>query len=61
VAGGKEQETRKIHIKLPSDLHRRLRIECAAEDTTIQQYVSRLVEKALCAKSVIDRGGAARE
>jgi len=36
-----------IHIKLPADLHRRLRVRCALEDITIQAFVEGLVEQAV--------------
>lgn len=36
---------RKIHVALPEDVHQRLRVKCALEDVTIQQYVARLLEK----------------
>lgn len=34
---------RKIHINLPEDVHRRLRVKCALEDVTIQEYVAGLI------------------
>jgi len=34
---------RKIHVALPDDVHRKLRVKCALEDVTIQEYVSRLI------------------
>jgi len=36
---------RKIHVALSEDVHQKLRVKCALEDVTIQQYVSRLIEK----------------
>jgi len=36
-----------IHIKMSPDLHKRLRMRAAEEDTSIQQYVLALVELAL--------------
>jgi len=38
---------RKIHIRLTQDMHRRLRIRCAELDVTIQDYVVRMLERAL--------------
>ncbi len=40
-------ETRKIHIRLMPDLHRRLRIRCAELDTTIQNFVVDLLDRDL--------------
>lgn len=37
------RKTRKIHVLLPEDLHREIRIRCAFEDISIQHYVSSLV------------------
>jgi predicted HicB family RNase H-like nuclease len=34
---------KKIHITLPEEVHRRLRVKCALEDITIQEYVSELI------------------
>lgn len=34
---------RKIHILIPNDLHKRVRIRCAIEDRSIQDYVASLI------------------
>jgi len=34
---------KKIHVSLPSSVHQRLRVKCALEDTTIQDYVEKLI------------------
>lgn len=39
--------SRMVHIRLDPDLHRRLRIVVAAEDTSVQDWLSRVVEKAV--------------
>ncbi len=33
----------KIHVSLPGDVHKRLRVKVALEGTTIQEYVGQLV------------------
>lgn len=38
---------RMVHVRLAPDLHRRLRIVVAAEDTSVQDWLSRVVEKAV--------------
>jgi hypothetical protein len=38
---------RMIHIRLPEDLHKQMRIRVAELDTTIQNWVAELVENAL--------------
>jgi hypothetical protein len=38
---------RMIHIRLPEDTHRRMRVHVAELDTTIQHWVASLVEKEL--------------
>jgi len=38
---------RMIHIRLPEEVHKRLRIKVAEEDTTIQDWVAAVVAKAL--------------
>ena len=35
---------RKIHVALPDDIHQRMRVKCALEDRTIQDYVAQLIE-----------------
>jgi len=51
-----EQSTeRKIHIRVEEGLHRRLRIRCAELDTTIQDFVVKLLDREL-----VDDGGANR-
>lgn len=43
-----EQSTeRKIHIRVEEGLHRRLRIRCAELDTTIQDFVVKLLDREL--------------
>lgn len=37
----------KIHVKLSEEAHRRLRVQVALENTTIQAYVERLVTDAV--------------
>lgn len=34
---------RKIHIALPDDVHQRLRVRCAVEGVSMQQFVERLL------------------
>lgn len=36
-----------VHVRLEPDLHRRLRIVVAAEDTSVQDWMVQLVEKAV--------------
>jgi len=38
-----KQKERKIHVALPDNVHQKLRVKCALEDVTIQEYVSRLI------------------
>ena len=37
------KKTRKVHILLSDDLHRDVRIRCAYEDISIQEYVASLI------------------
>ena len=34
---------KQIHIKLPENLHRKLKIQAASSDTTIQEYVVKAI------------------
>ncbi len=36
-----------VHVRLEPDLHRKLRIVVAAEDTSVQTWVAQLVQKAV--------------
>ena len=38
-----KEKDRKIHITLPAEVHKQLRISCAVEDCTIQNYVANLI------------------
>jgi len=40
-------EPRMVHVRLDPELHRRLRIVVAAEDTSMQDWLARTVEKAV--------------
>ena len=37
--------SRMVHVRLDPELHRRLRIVVAAEDTSVQEWVARVIEK----------------
>ena len=36
----KKLETRMIHVRIPEELHKRLRVSAAENDTTIQEWVA---------------------
>ena len=40
-------ELRMVHVRLDPELHRRLRIVVAAEDTSMQDWLARAVEKVI--------------
>lgn len=50
--------SRMIHVRLDPDLHRRLRIVVAAEDTSVQDWLARVVEKAVAEHwpKIVERG-----
>ena len=39
--------SRMVHVRIDPGLHRRLRVVVAAEDTSIQDWLARIVEKAV--------------
>ena len=41
----KQADVRRIHVNLPDEVHQKLRVKCALEDVTIQEYVSRLIAR----------------
>lgn len=51
-----DSRSRKIHITLPESVHQRLRIKCALEDLTIQDYVSSLISEAVRDISIVENG-----
>jgi predicted HicB family RNase H-like nuclease len=57
-----EQSTeRKIHIRVEEGLHRRLRIRCAELDTTIQDFVVKLLDRELVKDGAANRNGTRKE
>ena len=36
---------RRIHVNLPEEVHQKLRVKCALEDVTIQEFVERLISE----------------
>ena len=43
----KKPNTRMIHVRIPDDLHKRLRIRAAESDTTMQDWVAVAIKKEL--------------
>jgi predicted HicB family RNase H-like nuclease len=43
----KKTKTRMVHVRLPEEVHKRLRIKAAEGDTTLQDWVAAVIEKAL--------------
>ena len=43
----KKTKTRMVHVRLPEELHKRLRIQAAERDTTLQDWVAAAIEKEL--------------
>ena len=41
----KRPSIRKIHINLPEEVHQRLRVKCALEDVTMQEFVEKLIAR----------------
>jgi predicted DNA binding CopG/RHH family protein len=44
---------KKIHIRLDDDLHKKLRLKVAQEGTTIQNYITALLQKSLASEKVM--------
>ena len=44
---------RKVHITLPEKTHQLLRIKCAIEDVTIQEFVALLIEDSVAGVEVV--------
>jgi hypothetical protein len=52
-----ERQKRKIHILLPQDLHRKLRVRCAYDDVSIQEYVESLIASDIKRHEGVQRDG----
>ncbi len=50
----KDKKDKKIHIRLPEGLHKKLRIKCAFKDVTMQEYVEGLVREDLAEYRIED-------
>jgi predicted HicB family RNase H-like nuclease len=47
AASKTDRKERMLHIRLEADLHQRLRLIAAAEDTSLQDWVTRALEQAV--------------
>jgi predicted HicB family RNase H-like nuclease len=45
-ASGSGEKGRMVHIRLEPELHRKLRLVVAAQDTTLQDWIARTLEDA---------------
>ena len=43
----KRAKERMVHVRLPEELHKRLRIKAAEGDTTLQEWVAAAIQKEL--------------
>jgi len=43
----RESKTRMIHVRLPEDMHKKLRIRAAETDVTIQDWVVKVIQREL--------------
>jgi len=47
----REAKPRMIHVRLPEDVHKRVRIRAAETDMTIQDWVLELIQRELACQS----------
>lgn len=47
---------KKIHINLTEEVHRKLRIKCALEDSSIQEFVSEIITNSVRGIKVVESG-----
>lgn len=45
---------KKIHVNLPEDVHQKLRVKCALQDVSIQEFVSEIISKSVCGIKVVE-------
>lgn len=42
-----KRKDKKIHIRLPEDLHKELKVKCIYEEVSVQQFVEGLIKEKL--------------
>ena len=47
TSNSREAKTRMIHVRLPEDVHKKLRISAAEMDVTIQEWVFEAIQREL--------------
>jgi hypothetical protein len=52
-----DEKARMVHIRLDADLHRALRLIVAEQDTTLQDWISRILREAVTAAPSSDQKG----
>lgn len=43
----KDKAVRQIHIRLPSETYRKLKLKCVTEDVSVQEYVAEIIDVSL--------------
>lgn len=61
LRGGDLNSMKQIHIKLPATLHRRLKVQAALLDETIQSYVVEALERTVAASESLSSRGEREE
>ena len=54
ISNSREAKTRMIHVRLPEDVHKKVRIRTAEMDVTIQDWVLKVIQ---CELAQQDRQG----
>jgi hypothetical protein len=47
-----QNEDKQLHIRLPEEIYKKLKVKCVYEDTSIQNYVANLVAESVGEYSV---------
>lgn len=42
-----EKKDKKIHVRLPEDLHKELKVKCIYEEVSVQKFVEGLIKEKL--------------
>lgn len=45
---------KKIHVNLPEEIHQKLRIKCALQDVSIQEFVAEIIGQSVCGIEVVE-------
>jgi plasmid stability protein len=46
---------KQVHVNLPEEVHQKLRVKCAVENKSIQEYVAEIISRSVDGIEVVDK------